>query len=174
MARGIVPADAALSRRVVEIGRLIEDLCGVGEDEEAVSEAFRNPEQLELSVASEGLEVEASPFAEVRRVFPQIHSDIPDVAGEDADQFALRFTELVMKSAEHPLCGKRLIVLDIMGGETGGGVGLGVVDLGKPAAFITEAAGLDQFDVPQGGLKDLHEASLSKFRSHSAPHTPFP
>ena len=34
-------------------------------------------------------EVESGPFAEVRGVGPKIDGDVPDVSGEDADEFAL-------------------------------------------------------------------------------------
>lgn len=44
---GVVPKDAALPGWVVEVGRLVEDFGGVGEDEEAVGEAFGDPEELE-------------------------------------------------------------------------------------------------------------------------------
>ena len=40
---GVIPEDAALSGRVVEISGLVEYFDGIGEDEEAVSEAFGDP-----------------------------------------------------------------------------------------------------------------------------------
>jgi hypothetical protein len=106
---------------VVEIGGLVEDLGRVGEDEEAVSEAFGDPEELEVIVPRLSFEVEACPFAEVGRVAAEIDGDVPDMPGEDADKFALGLAELVMQAANHTLDGKRLVVLDELFRETSGG-----------------------------------------------------
>ena len=40
---------------MVEVGGFVEDFGGIGEDEEAVGEAFRDPQELELVVAVIGL-----------------------------------------------------------------------------------------------------------------------
>jgi hypothetical protein len=118
---GIVPENGTFSGGVVEIGSLVENLGRVGEDEEAVCEAFGDPEELEVIVRRLGFEVEASPFAEVGRVAAEIDGDVPDMPGEDADKFALGLAELVMQTAEHALDGKGLVVLDELFGETSGG-----------------------------------------------------
>ena len=106
---------------MIEVGGLIEDFGGVGEDEEAVGEAFGDPEELEGVVRGLSLEVEARPFAEVGRVAAKIDGDVPYVTGEDTDEFALRLAELVMQAAEHALDGKGLVVLDELFRKTGGG-----------------------------------------------------
>ena len=85
-----------------------------------MGEAFGDPEQLEVIVARLSFEVEASPFAEVRRVAAEIDGDVPDMSGEDADKFPLGLAELVMQAAEHALNGKRLVILDELFRETGG------------------------------------------------------
>jgi len=120
---GVVPKDAAFSGRVVEIGGFVEDLGGVGEDEKPVREAFGDPEELEVVVRGFGFEVEASPFAEVGRVATEIDGDVPDVAGEDADEFALGAAELIVQAAEDAFGGEGLIVLNELGGKTGRGKG---------------------------------------------------
>ena len=51
---------------MIEVGGFVEDLRGAGEDEEAVREAFGDPEELEGMGGGWGFEVEAGPFAEVR------------------------------------------------------------------------------------------------------------
>jgi hypothetical protein len=61
----VVPEDRAFSGGVVEASGLVEDFGGVGEDEEAMGEAFGDPEELEIVVGRLGLEVESGPFAEV-------------------------------------------------------------------------------------------------------------
>ncbi len=65
--------------------------------------------------------MEARPFAEVGRVAAKIDGDVPNMTGEDADEFALRLAELVMQAAEHALDGKGLVVLDELFRKTGGG-----------------------------------------------------
>ena len=99
----VVPEDGAFSCGVVEVGGFVEDFGGVGEDEEAVGEAFGNPKELEIVGGGLGFEVESGPFAEVGGVAAQIDGDVPDVAGEDADEFALGFAELVVQAAEYAL-----------------------------------------------------------------------
>src|ERR1700677_4434743 len=62
---GVVPEDGAFAGGVVEVGGFVEDFSGVGEDEEAVGEAFGDPEELKIVVCGLGFEVKAGPFAEV-------------------------------------------------------------------------------------------------------------
>jgi hypothetical protein len=85
-----------------------------------MGEAFGDPKELELVVRGVSFEVEAGPFAEVGRVAAKIDGDVPDMTGEDADEFALRLAELVMQAAEHAFDGKRLVVLNELFRETGG------------------------------------------------------
>ena len=72
---------------MVEVGSFVEDFGGGGEDEEAVGEAFGDPEELQRV----WLKVEAFPFAEGGRIGSKVYGDVPDVAGEDAHEFALGF-----------------------------------------------------------------------------------
>jgi hypothetical protein len=53
---------------VIEVGSFVEDFSGVREYEEAVGEAFGDPEELKVVVRGLGPEMEAGPFAEVGRV----------------------------------------------------------------------------------------------------------
>jgi len=105
--------------------------------------------------------VESGPFAEVRGVAAQIDGDIPDMAGEDPDEFSLGLTKLVMQSTENPPCGKRLIILYEFRGEPGGGKAISIEYFGKPAAIIAKTLRLHQFDVKQRGIEDVHLSSLS-------------
>ena len=86
---GVVPDDAALAGRVVDIGGLVEDFSGFGEDDEAVGEALWDPDHLKRIHRVEALEVDADVLAELGRVGAEIDGDIPDMAGEDAEEFAL-------------------------------------------------------------------------------------
>ena len=85
-----------------------------------MGETFGDPEELEVVVGGLSFEVKAGPFAEVGRVAAQIDGDVPDMAREDADEFALRLAELVMQAAEYALDGERLVVLNELRGKTGG------------------------------------------------------
>ena len=158
--RGIAPKDGALSGGEVEIGGFVEDFGGFGDDEEAVGEAFGDPEKVEIAGTGEGLQVEGCPAAEVGGVAAEIDGDVPDVAGEDAHQLTLRPAELVVKAAEDSFAGAGLIVLGEAGRQTGGGEALRVEDLGEPAAVIAEALGPDSFDVAKRGLDNLHPTSF--------------
>jgi hypothetical protein len=117
----VAPEDRTFSGWIVEISSLVEDFGGIGEDEEAVGKAFRDPEELELVAWSFGSQVESRPLPEVRGVAAEIDGDVPDVAGEYADELALRAGELVMQAAQDAFNRKRLIVLNELGRKTGGG-----------------------------------------------------
>jgi len=86
-----------------------------------VGEAFGDPEELEVVVGGLGFEVESGPLAEVRGVAAEIDGDVPDMAGEDANEFALGLAELVVETTEHAFNRERLIVLNELRGKTGGG-----------------------------------------------------
>jgi hypothetical protein len=117
----VVPEDRTFSSWIVEISSLVEDFGGIGENEEAVGKAFRDPEELELVARSFGSQVESRPPSEVWGVAAEIDGDVPDVTGEYADELALRSGELVMQPAEDTFNRKRLIVLDELSGKTGRG-----------------------------------------------------
>jgi hypothetical protein len=117
----VAPEDGAFSGWIVEISSLVKNFGGIGEDEEAVGKAFRDPEELELVAWRFGSQVESGPLPEVRGVAAEIDGDVPDVAGEYADELALGPGELIMQAAEDAFNRERLIVLDELGGKTGGG-----------------------------------------------------
>ncbi len=146
---------------MIEIGGFVEDLGGIGEDEEAVSEAFGDPEELE----GVGVEVEAGPFAEVGGAWAEVYSDVPDMAGEDADELSLGLSELIMEAAEDAFGGERLVILKKLGGKTGGREGGLVVNFCKPAATISETVGFNEFYVRKRCGLNLHPNSLSGERS---------
>ena len=66
-----------------------------------MGEAFRNPEELEIVIGRLGFEVKSRPFSKVGRIASKIYSNVPDMAGEDADELALGLAELVMQPTEH-------------------------------------------------------------------------
>jgi hypothetical protein len=140
--RWVVPKYGAISGGVIEVGGLVKDFSSIGEDEEAVSEALGNPEKLEFSSVIAGFQVKASPFTEVRRTPTKINGDIPDAAGENANELSLRLSELVVKAAEDALGGEGLIVLRKLGRKAKGGECGRIEDFCEPASIIAKAAGL--------------------------------
>ena len=115
-------------------------------------EAFGNPEELEFTLVIAGFEIERGPTAEVRRVATEVDSDIPDVAGEDADEFSLGMTELVVETAENAAGGKRLVVLSEGRGKSERGEGVGIENFSEPAARVAVAFRLQDFYIAQGGI----------------------
>lgn len=146
---GVVPEDGALAGGVVAAGGFVEDLGVFGKHEEAVGEAFGDPEHFQLAFGVVGTEVKTGPLAEVGRVAAEVDGDVPDVSREDADEFSLRVTKLVMKAAQNAARGKGLIVLGEGGWEAELGEGVRIEDLGEPSAGVAEALWLHDFHVPQ-------------------------
>ena len=109
---GVVPQDGAFAGGVVEVGGFVEDFSGVGEDKEAVGEAFRDPKELKIVLCRLGFQVKAGPLAEVRGAAAKVDRYVPDMAREDADELTLRFSKLVVKAAKDSFDGKGLVVLD--------------------------------------------------------------
>jgi hypothetical protein len=149
---GVVPDDGAFTWRIVAASGLVEDLGGFGEDEEAMCEALGDPEQFELAVAVARLEVEGRPATEVGRVATEINGDVPDVSGEDAYEFSLGVTKLVMETPEYTARGERLIVLSEDRGKAERSEGIRVEDLREPTALVAESFGLQDLYIAQGGI----------------------
>ena len=84
-----------------------------------MSKALGDPKKLKFVVHRLTLKVETGPFAEVGRAAAEIDGDIPDMTGEDPDQFALRLAELVVQATEHAFYGKGLIILNESRRKTG-------------------------------------------------------
>ena len=105
--------------------------------------------------------MKSSPLAEVRRVAPQIDRDVPDVAGEYADELSLRPAKLIVQATQNTARGERLIVLNKTGWETCRGEGLLTENFCKPTPAVAKNPGLEEFDVLQRSLNDLHKPSLA-------------
>ena len=146
---------------MVEVGGLVEDFGGVGEDEEAVGEAFGDPEELEVVAGGLSFQVEAGPSSEAGGVAAEVDCDVPNMAGEDTDEFALRLGELVVEAAEDAFDGEGLVILNESCGKTGCGKGRLVKYFREPAATISEALGLNELNVFQRRVQNLHDTSLA-------------
>jgi hypothetical protein len=149
---GIVPENGTLARRVVAASGLVEDFGGLGENEKAMCKAFGYPEELEFAVLIAGLEIEGGPAAEVGRVATKIYGNVPDVAGEDPDEFTLWMTELVVETAKNTARGKRLVVLGKGRWKAKRSEGLCVKDFSEPSTCVAVAFGLQDFYIAQGGV----------------------
>lgn len=130
-----------------------------------MGEALGNPKELEFSGIVPRFKVEARPFTEVGRIAAKIDGDVPDMAGEHANQFPLGLAELIMKASQDASGGERLVILYKMGGQTGRGEGGGIKNLAEPSATICEAPGLKDFKIVQRGSENLHPTSLADPRA---------
>lgn len=157
---GVVPDDGAFSLGMVKICGFVEDFGRFGQDKKTMSEAFGNPERLEFSSFGERPEMKASPFAEVGRAAAKIDGDVPNVARKHADQFSLRLAELIVQAAKNTFGRKGLVVLNELGRKSGLGKGGSVEDLSEPSAAVAKAFRLNQFDVEQRRIENLHPTSL--------------
>jgi hypothetical protein len=77
-----------------------------------MGEALRDPEHLEFACFVMGFEVEACPSAEVRRIATKIDGDVPDVSGEDANEFSLGLSQLIVQPPKDASGRKRLVILN--------------------------------------------------------------
>lgn len=123
--------------------------------------AFGNPKRLDVSGFSEWLEMKPGPFAEIRRVAAEIDRDVPDVPGEDANEFPLGLAKLIVKPTENSPSRKGLVILNELSRETSIGERFLIENFREPAATIAEASGLNQLNVVQRGIDDVHPSSLS-------------
>jgi hypothetical protein len=112
-----------------------------------MGEAFGDPEKLKGVAGGLGFEVESGPSAEVGGVAAEVHGDVPDMAGEDADELALGLAELIVQATEYAFDRERLVILNELGGETGCGKGRLIEYFCEPAATISETLGLNESDV---------------------------
>lgn len=87
--RWIIPNDGPFPLRVIGIGRFVEHLGGLRENEEAMGEAFGNPQHLEFTVVIPRSQMKTGPLPELGRIAAQVDGDIPDVPGEYTDELTL-------------------------------------------------------------------------------------
>ena len=150
---GIVVADAAFGGGCVEVVAAIGEDGVVFEAEEAVGKAARD-EELSLVLAGENF---ADPVAERWRGATQIHGDVEYGAGHDAHQLGLGGgAGLVVESAQDATHGARLVVLDKIGLDAGGGEIAAGPGFHEVSAAVAKDARLDDFHVWNGGGYDEH------------------
>lgn len=137
---------------MVKARGLIEDIGVFREHDETVGKAFGNPEAVEFFC----VEVNANPAAKLRGVRSDINRNVPDVSGQNAHQLPLRLLELVVETAENPLSGEGLIVLNKQSWDTGGGEVVGIEDFREPTAIVAVLLEVNSFYIAQRCWTYLH------------------
>src|SRR5271155_5531701 len=99
---GIIPAHAALAWWTVKVSRFVQHTSCLRKHDEAVPEALRNPEELQVLAA----QVEPCPLPKLRRTGAKVDGNIPDVAVEHAHQLALRLNDLIVQASQHTTLGE--------------------------------------------------------------------
>ena len=97
------------------------------------------------SVGARRLRCTPDVLAELRGLGAEVDGDIPDVAGEDAEELALGLAELVMEAAKDSLARERLVVLDEVVSDPGACEGDTAEDLGEPSTVVAEDARTEKF-----------------------------
>src|SRR5713101_1647314 len=150
----VVPEDAALVLRRVEICRLVEHFCGFAQHAEPVRETYRYPEQF----VRFGAQANAFPPTKGRGTAADVHRDIKDFAGDNADELPLRLADLVVQPAQHALLRARVIVLD-KGRADSLALELPLVPaLEEESARVAEHSGLKEQHIRESCRNDLHAA----------------
>src|SRR5215813_4415527 len=98
---GIVPCYAALFGRIVEVIAFIEKLGGFRQNKESVGEAWRDVDHL-LVIRGEHC---AERLSEIGRTPPDIDDYVQNMTADNAAQFCLGMTQLIMETAQGSLRG---------------------------------------------------------------------
>src|SRR5437773_652038 len=111
--RGIVPRDADLARRVVQVGALVFDLCDGADDTESVGKSRRDEALLEIRCG----QTDADPATERRRAAADVDGDVEDLSLDDPDQLSLWPPKLQVQAAKCAADRSRMVVLDERGND---------------------------------------------------------
>src|SRR5262249_8013315 len=88
--RRIVPRNPDFARGIVDVGALVLDLRGLADDAEAVREAWRHVDLLEVG----GGQRNPDPPPERRRATADVDGDVEHFTLDHADELSLHVTEL--------------------------------------------------------------------------------
>ena len=153
--RRVVPENANLRARVIEIGALVFDLCHPTHDSEPVGEAD-GQEYLAEVVGGKGT---ARPTTESRRATSHVERDIEDFTFDDPHQFALRSFDLEVQSPHGVANRSRVIVLDKRGHETVVGISGCVVGLEEEATVVVVNVWFHDQHTVEAGANHAHYRS---------------
>ncbi len=105
---------------------------------------------------------EADPATEGGRAPADIHRHIEHPAARRPDQFSLRLDKLIVQTAQYPLSGAGVIVLDELLRQAGFPITRLLVGLHEKTARVAESAGFEQYDAGQVGSDDVHDLASSR------------
>ena len=137
----VVPPDATLMLRRVEVSDLVKHLGGRRECQETVSEALGDKQ----SRAALRAQAQGERAATGWRTASDVEDDIVDFSHHHADDFPLRMLDLVVQSAQHTLIGDGMIILHkcIVASSRSGEL-VTAKTLEETAAVVRKHLGLDQ------------------------------
>ena len=137
---GVVVGDAPLDLAVV-VGRLlVHDVGLLAEHTEAMREADRAVELVEVLVG----ELEGLPLAEGRRPAPEVHHHVKDRAARAAHELGRPVADLEVHAPHDALSGTRVVVLHELLGNAEVGVHVAPVALVEEAPLVAMDHGLHQ------------------------------
>src|SRR4051812_43441420 len=141
-----IPQRADLVLRIVQVGALVFHFGVLAEHAEAVQQAGRHEELVEVLIG----EPVADPAARA-----DIHRDVEDLPAHRAYQLALRLLALAVQPAERAALRARMVVLDERVRDAALAIFRGVKGLEKKSAPVAMDVGLDQDDAGKPGLVEL-------------------
>src|SRR5690606_24515342 len=152
---GIVPGDRAFRARVVRGRDLVEHVRHLARHAEPVREADGNVEL----VVRFGVEVQAVPAPERRRLGADVERDVEDASAHDADQLRLTRVRLVMQAAQRSPHRPRVVVLHEGLRDARRPVPGRLIRLEKETPRVTKDARLDQLQSREIEIDDFHGPS---------------
>ena len=160
--RGVVVGDAAFAGGVVDVGAFVAELGYIGEDQEAVGEAFGDVEHL-LILGAEG---HAHPLAVGGGAGAAVYSYVVDLSHGHPDQLALGVFLLEVQAPEDTPGAAALVVLDEGLVDASGNKIVQLVGFHEVAPVVTENLGLNDDD--SGNLRivesEITHYSCASFR----------
>jgi hypothetical protein len=148
----IVPAQAELGFRVIDVGAFVRKECVGPGHQIAVGETWRHPE---LAPVLPG-QRHSDPTPEPGGTAADVHRHIEDLAAQDLHQLALGMRVLDVQAAQDALTRVGLIVLYHALRYAEPGITLRLPGLHEPAARVAKDLGFDDQCVRDLGLNDIH------------------
>src|SRR5271163_2394637 len=111
-----------------------------------------------------GRQLHSPPRAKTWATAPQVDDDIEHAARRHPHQFALRFLDLKMQTAQGPLARAAMIILHEGRGYAGGGEFFGLPGFQKESARIAKDLRLDQHRILDRGTLKLHLSGVTLVR----------
>src|SRR6266850_5520798 len=96
--RRVIPGNADLAGRVVQIGALVFDLRDGTDHAESVRKARRDKDLFEIRRR----QADTVPASKGRRPAPDVDGDVEDLAFDDSDELPLRPPKLQVQAAKRP------------------------------------------------------------------------